>query len=246
MLYFYINHYSLKMPKKKHFMNEVREEFSNFFSHHNNLSKKMNERLNNQAFDLKLGLSYSYILNHKTHTIKNVESTILQVHPFENIPKKYEEITDLYCKEDIDFLKFAETKGLEYLENCDKNDIYVLEYAYRIRNKQNQFVYFIHQTIHYFSAENGKINFSFHRNIYLDVLIAQNKYFVTIRNLKSNIIACTFLYDSLKNEFPSLSKREREIVNLIIDGVSDRQIAEKLFISYNTVRTHRKNILRKT
>ncbi|MCJ0743791.1 response regulator transcription factor [Pedobacter montanisoli] len=40
-----------------------------------------------------------------------------------------------------------------------------------------------------------------------------------------------------------LSKREREIVALIADGLSSKQAAEKLFISKDTVNTHRRNIL---
>lgn len=43
-----------------------------------------------------------------------------------------------------------------------------------------------------------------------------------------------------------LSVREVEILGLIMDGFTNQQIAEKLFISYETVRTHRKNILDKT
>lgn len=43
----------------------------------------------------------------------------------------------------------------------------------------------------------------------------------------------------------SLSDREREIVHLIVCGMSNKQIADKLFISLNTVLTHRKNIARK-
>lgn len=43
-----------------------------------------------------------------------------------------------------------------------------------------------------------------------------------------------------------LSNREKEIVNLIIDGLSNKEIATKLFISDSTVETHRKNIYRKT
>ena len=39
--------------------------------------------------------------------------------------------------------------------------------------------------------------------------------------------------------------REREIIELLIKGYSSRKIAEELFISYETARTHRKNILQK-
>ena len=44
----------------------------------------------------------------------------------------------------------------------------------------------------------------------------------------------------------SLSIREIEILGLIMIGYTNHQIAEKLFISYETVRSHRKNILEKT
>lgn len=43
-----------------------------------------------------------------------------------------------------------------------------------------------------------------------------------------------------------LSKRELEIVRLIAEGYSSKLIADKLCIGFNTVNTHRQNILRKT
>ena len=43
-----------------------------------------------------------------------------------------------------------------------------------------------------------------------------------------------------------LSERERQVLNLIAKECSNKQIAEKLFISERTVETHRKNIFRKT
>lgn len=43
----------------------------------------------------------------------------------------------------------------------------------------------------------------------------------------------------------TLTKRELEVLKLISDGHSSKQISEKLFISINTVETHRKKILLK-
>lgn len=43
-----------------------------------------------------------------------------------------------------------------------------------------------------------------------------------------------------------LSKREIEIIKLLAQGLKSSEIAEKLFIAEHTVKTHRKNILRKT
>lgn len=48
----------------------------------------------------------------------------------------------------------------------------------------------------------------------------------------------------LKNQ-PVLTRREKEVLHLIADGFTNPQIADKLFISLNTVDTHRKNLLAK-
>jgi two-component system response regulator NreC len=42
-----------------------------------------------------------------------------------------------------------------------------------------------------------------------------------------------------------LTKREREVLTFIADGLNNQQIAEKLFISPRTVETHRTNIMQK-
>lgn len=44
---------------------------------------------------------------------------------------------------------------------------------------------------------------------------------------------------------PDLTKREKEVIKLIIDGLTNDAIAEKLFLSPLTVSTHRKNVLSK-
>ncbi|WP_462247595.1 response regulator transcription factor [Ekhidna sp.] len=50
--------------------------------------------------------------------------------------------------------------------------------------------------------------------------------------------------ESKTKEYP-LSEREIEIIRKLSDGLTSSQISEALFISLHTVKTHRKNILRK-
>ncbi|MBB6461545.1 response regulator [Flammeovirga kamogawensis] len=47
------------------------------------------------------------------------------------------------------------------------------------------------------------------------------------------------------NPMPELSKREKEVLHLIGDEYTTKEIADKLFISQNTVETHRKNMFSK-
>lgn len=45
--------------------------------------------------------------------------------------------------------------------------------------------------------------------------------------------------------FPKLSRREKEILKLIIKEYTTKEIAESLFISFGTVETHRRNTINK-
>ena len=49
----------------------------------------------------------------------------------------------------------------------------------------------------------------------------------------------------VRREKPLLSPREREIVQLVAQGFRNREIAEKLFISEQTVKNHLHNIFDK-
>lgn len=49
----------------------------------------------------------------------------------------------------------------------------------------------------------------------------------------------------IKNKSMALSDRELEVLKLIVSENSSTQIAEKLFISFNTVETHRKHLYKK-
>ncbi|GGD42531.1 DNA-binding response regulator [Emticicia aquatilis] len=60
-------------------------------------------------------------------------------------------------------------------------------------------------------------------------------YFSSEINTAENII--------LPDSAPALTRREKEILSLIAQGLTNNDIAEKLFLSPYTVDTHRKNLL---
>lgn len=80
------------------------------------------------------------------------------------------------------------------------------------------------------------------------------------RNLCSNFVDCIYLSDNeeiisrtitkylvsgkknIISPSNSLSERETEVLKLLVSGLQNKEIAEKLFISIHTVITHRKNI----
>ncbi len=45
--------------------------------------------------------------------------------------------------------------------------------------------------------------------------------------------------------YPSITRREKEVLELIAEGMTNPEIAEKIFVSVSTVDTHRKNLILK-
>jgi len=54
-----------------------------------------------------------------------------------------------------------------------------------------------------------------------------------------------FVRDERKREDLHITRRELEILELIAQGLSNREIAEKLFVSENTVKTHSSRVFDK-
>lgn len=84
--------------------------------------------------------------------------------------------------------------------------------------------------------DNNKFVFSYSSPIHD---LGRNNRFL-IRNLEDNL----FLRKNF-DKFQSLTKREKEILDLVGNGLTSQQIGEQLFISKATVSTHRKNITQK-
>lgn len=67
----------------------------------------------------------------------------------------------------------------------------------------------------------------------------------------TNILLSSYISDQdinkreKENRQKNLSAREMEIFKLFAEGISNRNIAEKLFISIRTVETHKNNIMKK-
>lgn len=60
-----------------------------------------------------------------------------------------------------------------------------------------------------------------------------------------SVEAAQSLRKNTDTDIPVLTRREKEVLGLIAGGMTNNEIAEKLFISVSTVDTHRKNLLTK-
>jgi len=52
-------------------------------------------------------------------------------------------------------------------------------------------------------------------------------------------------WDEVGSKLEALTERERQVLDLVADGLSNRQIAERLLLTENTVQTHVHHVLHK-
>ncbi|UII32854.1 response regulator transcription factor [Fulvivirga ulvae] len=65
----------------------------------------------------------------------------------------------------------------------------------------------------------------------------------------SEVVKKTYMesvFERKKHQHVELSQREKEVLKLLSEELTSKEISERFFISVNTVETHRKNILLKT
>jgi len=75
--------------------------------------------------------------------------------------------------------------------------------------------------------------------IWLGLKLTRTKEVIVVRD------AAPFVIDQARMNSLGITPREYEILTLIAEGLSNREIAEKLFVSENTVKTHSSRLLDK-
>lgn len=122
---------------------------------------------------------------------------------------------------------------------------YKLVYGFRIKNTEGNYLRYMHQVIILEQDKNGRSWLSLVISDLLPEQAAQTKCQRRMINMKTGKLH--YLSAEEKSETAYLlTKREREVLELIALGYDSKSISEKLFISVNTVNNHRQNILRKT
>ena len=103
---------------------------------------------------------------------------------------------------------------------------------------RNEWVWHIGSTRIFFQDEYGKPS----HIVTIAIPIDKLKH---IPNKAERLLAEKNFFHSNLKKFLTLGKREREVLRLVALGKSSPEIAEKLFISVQTVNTHRKSIKQK-
>lgn len=208
------------------------------------LSNELHKKLLNI---FKAGRYYYMIFNIYEAELEFISSEIENVLGFEP-----DEISSMFFMERIHpddknyFLNF-ENRVAEFYNDLplEKRGSYMYHHDYRIKNKEGKYIRLLHQIIPIEFDEN-----SFYRTLgmHTDITHIKRDGIPSLSIIGLNDEPSFYnIQDTEKftKSYSLFTKRERQILKLIIEGVSSKQIAEELFISPHTVNAHRKNILTK-
>ena len=130
-------------------------------------------------------------------------------------------------------------RGAEQEEKKDYKTIFNFRLGY-----QGKYFHFVQQIVVLELTRSGKIWLG----LSLSDMLPENEKFekvnrrvINLRNGKYYL----FNEDDKENSWQSLSARELEVLGLVSKGYISKEIADKLFISVNTVNNHRQSILEK-
>jgi DNA-binding CsgD family transcriptional regulator len=197
----------------------------------------------------QVGDYYYYIFNVKHSAFELVSEEIKNVLGYDH---KEIDVPFLLSKIHIEdqpwFLKF-ENKVAEFFSTLSQKQIpnYKVRYDYRIGKKDGDYVRILQQVITIQSnGEEGVLRtFGVHTDITSIKKDGQPLLsFIGLNGEPSYLDVSTTKASTLKNT--NLSRRELEILSLIIDGKKSEEISKLLFISKQTVDTHRRNLLKKS
>lgn len=185
-------------------------------------------------------LNKSYLYNSKTGTelglqfdgnpavIDSIweEEILKKIHPDDKMRKYIHELK---------FFRMLETVMPE-----ERNDFSVLSFI-RMQDRNGEYRLVQHRMFYFYSPDHLKLRFALCLyNLVPDPSGNRMPVFSIINTVKGEMISEDSLIDNR-----ILSKRELEVLKLIGDGYTSKEIAALLCISINTVSRHRQNILEK-
>lgn len=202
------------------------------------------------------GPFYFYIIDFFDMSISNISSGFKEAHGIE--PENVKTINDILAlvhPDDMDFVAKSEKRAFDFIYQSlgvEKITRYKESYNFRFKTADGSYQLYNHQSIILTTDEHG--NFIKSLNIHTNIshITKTNNHKVSLIGLagEPSFLNMSVLESDLDEKLPvseiTFSKKEIEIIRLISKGLETSEIAEKLFVSVDTIKTHRKNILRKS
>lgn len=196
----------------------------------------------------QVGDYYYLIFNLPEARVEFCSDSIARVLGYKAAEISLESIFEKIHPEDLPYFVDFESTVTEFFRQLppDKVMKYKVRYDYRIRNSAGKYIRVLQQVVAAQSDEEGALLRTLVVHTDISHLKRDNKMVLSLIGLEGE--PSYIDVKPLRKFAPSkevLTRRERDILHLLVQNKTSSEIAEALYISPNTVTTHRKNMLRK-
>ncbi|MBO9152996.1 hypothetical protein J7I43_12280 [Chitinophaga sp. MAH-28] len=183
-------------------------------------------------------------------SLSHMSASVKQIYGLSPETITFNDILARIHPDDVSYVAQTEAYILDLIRNQlftpDNIFSYKSCYCFRMKVADGSYKLFMHQGMQLTLDKHNGIAKAL--NIHTDI-----SHFTNINNYKLSIIGLhgmpsytdIDIYQPPRLGNPLYTKRETEILKLIAAGFTNRQIAEKLSIAFDTVKNHRRNILTK-
>ena len=202
---------------------------------------------------LATGAYFYFILDFNEKKIEYIHPNVTNILGIPREDIKLGNNWDLYHPDDLKKMHEKEAKAFNFVFTKIKPEeipLYKMVYMTRLKAADENYKLFLFQSIVMALSKDGKIQKVI--DIFTDISFLKMKIDHSVSML-SRERPCYYFPDGSDKYFlldndcsKKLSVREQEILHLIAEGHDTTAIAETLYISPHTVKTHKKNILRKS
>jgi len=196
-----------------------------------------------------MGNSYYFIMNHNSLTFEVVSKEVEDVLGYTPDQFEFEFVNSKLHPDDRSWFLAFGLKIIEFFSQLpiEKLKKYKLRYDMRYKKSNGEYARILYQGIMIEHDDNGRLLRSLAIHTDITYLKQEGKPVLSFIGLDGepsyvNVGAENIFIES--NE--ELSKREKEVLKLLIEGKLSKEIGSILNISKQTVDTHRKNMLHKT
>jgi DNA-binding CsgD family transcriptional regulator len=192
---------------------------------------------------------YYYIFNLKDSQFDLMSSEVKKVLGYDPDQLDLRTFLNIIHPDDQSWFLSIESKVTEFFNGLTPGQVpdYKVRYDYRVRKSNGDYIRILQQVITIQYTEQGGIIRTFGIHTDISHLKMEGKPVLSFIGLNGQP---SFVDVDIKNVFltPSVSitDRERDVLFLLAEGRTTKEISVELQISAETVGTHRKNMIRKT
>lgn len=131
-----------------------------------------------------------------------------------------------------------------YLLQAPPSEKPYISYCYRLRTKESGYIRVLHEWMRLVRDPKGRLLYCLERCT--DITHWQSESQVTL-SIHTPGVQPNIVYTPVEQERTiAFTSSERNVIRLLAQGLSSKQIAAELGIAFNTVNTYRRNMLRKS